>query len=78
MKARPSVAKRQKERARSEKKRMKAEKREFRKDVKDSRDESEDGEDPDIAGIVPGPQPLDPELFGAESLVDPEPIQKGH
>jgi len=57
---------------------MKAEKREFRKDVKDSRDESEDGEDPDIAGIVPGPQPLDPELFGAESLVDPEPIQKGH
>jgi hypothetical protein len=57
---------------------MKAEKREFRKDVKDSRDESEDGEDPDIAGIVPGPQPLDPELFGVESLGDPEPLQKGH
>lgn len=72
LKARPSVAKRQKERARSEKKKMKAEKREFRKDERESRPD-EGADDPDIAGIVPGPQALDVSLFGSESLSDPEP-----
>ncbi len=68
MKARPSVAKRQRERARSERKKLKAEKREQRKDERLTRPEDETEEDPDIAGIKPGPQPLDPELFGSEYL----------
>ena len=73
MKARPSVAKRQKERARSEKKKFKAERRETRKEDKDeraTRPAGEEEEDPDIAGIVPGPQPLDVELFGVTSMSD--------
>lgn len=67
LKARPSLEKRKKERARQDRKKDKAEKREQRKAEKARR--SDDGppdEDPDIAGIVPGPQPL-PEQF-----VDPE------
>lgn len=48
--------KRQKERARQEKQRDKdASRIERRK--KDPRDATANGEDPDIAGIVPGPQP---------------------
>lgn len=48
--------KRQKERARQEKQRDKdASRIERRK--KDPRDAAANGEDPDIAGIVPGPQP---------------------
>ena len=53
----PSIQKRQKERARQEQARLKAEKRKARKDEKASRAPAEDGVDPDIAGIVPGPQP---------------------
>jgi hypothetical protein len=49
--------KRQKELSREEKKREKAEKKEQRQKEKDGR-VLEDGVDPDIAGIVPGPQPL--------------------
>ncbi len=67
MKARPSLEKRKKERARQDRKKDKAEKREQRKAEKQQR--SDDGtpeEDPDIAGIIPGPQPL-PEQFA-----DPE------
>jgi hypothetical protein len=56
---RPGATKRQKELARAEKQREKAAKREQRKTEKDSRPEAgtADGVDPDIAGIVPGPQP---------------------
>jgi hypothetical protein len=53
-----SVNKRLKEKARQEKAQDKAQKREQRKSEKDNRPASESGEDPDIAGIVPGPQPL--------------------
>lgn len=63
MKARPSLEKRRKERARQEKKRDKAERRERRRSDKDDRSSSPDEVDPDIAHIVPGPQPL-PEQFG--------------
>ena len=50
--------KRQKELARQEKQRAKEERREARKKEKETRPlRPEDGEDPDIAGIVPGPQP---------------------
>jgi hypothetical protein len=53
----PSIQKRQKERERQERARAKAEKRKTRKDEKETRAPTEDGVDPDIAGIVPGPQP---------------------
>jgi hypothetical protein len=56
--SRPSQQKRHKERARQEKQKMKAEKR---MEAKARRANSEHGaapgEDPDIAGIIPGPQP---------------------
>ena len=52
-----SVNKRQKERQRQERQREKSAKREERKREKARRPASEGGEDPDIAGIVPGPQP---------------------
>ena len=55
---RTSYEKRQKERLRQERKRLKAEKRAERKEEKKERPEVVSEEDPDIAGIVPGPQPL--------------------
>ena len=55
--SRQTFLKRQKERARQEKQRLKAEKRQQRKADRDP-NEPVVGEDPDIAGIVPGPQPL--------------------
>lgn len=55
--SRQTFLKRQKERARQEKQRLKAEKRQQRKADRDVTDATL-GEDPDIAGIVPGPQPL--------------------
>lgn len=71
MRARPSIAKRAREKDRAARKRDKAEKREMRKEERSANSEqTEDGEDPDIAWITPGPQKLDPELFGAESLTD--------
>jgi len=54
--------KRQKERARLDKQREKAEKMKARRAQPNTRAPGEDGVDPDIAGIVPGPQPL-PEEF---------------
>jgi hypothetical protein len=57
---RQGAQKRQKERARQEKQREKdASKVERRKDNKNPRDGAAPGEDPDIAGIVPGPQPIE-------------------
>jgi hypothetical protein len=53
----PSVNKRQKERQRQERQREKSAKREDRKREKENRPQGPAGEDPDIAGIVPGPQP---------------------
>ena len=55
----PGATKRQKEAARREKQRKKDERREQRKREKESNPGSggAPGEDPDIAGIVPGPQP---------------------
>jgi hypothetical protein len=48
--------KRQKERARQEKQREKLANRQERKKEK-GREDVAPGEDPDLAGIVPGPQP---------------------
>lgn len=53
--------KRQKEQARLQHKREKASKKEQRKKEKADRPARRPGEDdPDIAGIIPGPQPLPP------------------
>jgi hypothetical protein len=53
-----SANKRLKEKARQDKARDKAAVRQQRKHEKDARPEPAPGEDPDIAGIVPGPQPV--------------------
>ncbi len=71
MRARPSIAKRSREKDRAERKRDKADRREARKAERLTRDSSTEAEeDPDIAGIVPGPQALDPELFGSDYFED--------
>jgi hypothetical protein len=56
--ANPSMNKRLKERQRQEKQREKAAKRQERKHDKADRPPTESGVDPDIAHIVPGPQPI--------------------
>jgi hypothetical protein len=53
---RPTLEKRAKERARQEKRKQKEERRATAKSQKTGPRQSGD-EDPDIAGIVPGPQP---------------------
>ncbi|MCC6850152.1 MAG: hypothetical protein IT294_16775 [Deltaproteobacteria bacterium] len=55
-KSRTSVTKRQKEQARQQRRQNKEMRREQRAAEKEGRPQVE-GEDPDIAGIVPGPQP---------------------
>jgi len=54
-----SQAKRARERAKQEKRKAKEEKRALRKEQKAQKSDErpDDGRDPDIAGIVPGPQP---------------------
>jgi hypothetical protein len=54
---RQGALKRQKERARQEKQREKNASRVERRKNKGPQDPSSPAEDPDIAGIVPGPQP---------------------
>ena len=54
-KSRPTQNKRARERARLEKRQEKEARRADR--AKQSKPAAENGEDPDIAGIVPGPQP---------------------
>jgi hypothetical protein len=56
--ANESFTKRQRERAKQDKQRAKAAEREARKQNKALRPQPGNGEDPDIAGIVPGPQPV--------------------
>jgi hypothetical protein len=54
----PSINKRQKERQRQDKQREKEAKRQQRRTEKAQRPTQAGDVDPDIAGIVPGPQPL--------------------
>ena len=54
---RPSISKRQKEQKRAEKRARKDERKRVRDSEKPDRPEGATDEDPDIAGIVPGPQP---------------------
>lgn len=53
-----SFAKRQKEKDRQEKRKEKEARRLQRKQERANRPPAEGTEDPDIAGIVPGPQPI--------------------
>jgi len=53
----PSLNKRNREQAKREKQQEKAARRAARAADKNNRSRTDDGEDPDIAGIVPGPQP---------------------
>ena len=53
----PSVNKRQKEKQRQDRQREKEAKRQQRRNDKAQRSPTDQGVDPDIAGIVPGPQP---------------------
>ena len=54
---RPTLEKRAKERARQEKRKQKEERRASAKATKSNSPRPAGEEDPDIAGIVPGPQP---------------------
>jgi hypothetical protein len=56
----PTVNKRQKEKNRQDKARAKEIRRQQRRDDKSKRPaaEGDPGVDPDIAGIIPGPQPI--------------------
>jgi len=56
-KSRPTQHKRARERARQEKQQQKTARRQEAKARKATTPDRPDGEDPDIAGIVPGPQP---------------------
>jgi hypothetical protein len=60
---RATFAKRQKEIARQERAREKAAKRVERKEEAKAKPDRPEGVDPDIAGIVPGPQPLPYDLL---------------
>ena len=55
--------KRQKERARLDKQRDKSEEKKLRREQPNARVASEPGVDPDIAGIIPGPQPIADEFL---------------
>lgn len=54
---RPTLEKRAKERARQEKRKLKDERRATARAQRGNAPRAAGGEDPDIAGIVPGPQP---------------------
>jgi hypothetical protein len=66
-KGRTSFAKRQKEIARQERAREKNAKRVERKDEK-GKSVAPEGVDPDIAGIVPGPQPLPYDILEGDAV----------
>ena len=62
-KARTTFEKRRKELARQQHRKDKEEKRLQRQKEKDERPPPAGDEDPDIAGVVPGPQPLPEEML---------------
>ena len=72
--SRPSQQKRHKERARQEKQKLKFERRQEAKT--NPKSPRQPGEDPDIAGIIPGPQPPREDMLGEEMLVDEEKVDE--
>jgi hypothetical protein len=67
--SRPSQQKRHKERARQEKQKIKLERRQEAKMTRSSSPRQAGDIDPDIAGIIPGPQPPREDM-----LLDDEPV----
>ena len=66
--SRPTLQKREREKAKQERQRQKETRRNDAKERRGTTPMRPDGdEDPDLAGIVPGPQPL------AEWQIEPEP-----
>ncbi len=61
-KSRLSIQKREREKARQQRRQEKAARRSEAKERKANLPPKPEGEDPDIAGIVPGPQPLPPQF----------------
>jgi hypothetical protein len=61
--SRPSSQKRAREKAQIERHKEKLARRMERKEQKATAGPRLPGEDPDLAGMRPGPQPLDPDLF---------------
>jgi hypothetical protein len=70
-KGRTSFAKRQKEIARQERAREKGAKRVERKEEKGKVTRPDGLDDPDIAGIVPGPQPLPYDILEGDAEATP-------
>ncbi len=64
--ARPTLQKRQRERERQQRQKDKEARRDDAKTRRENAPPRTGHEDPDIAGIVPGPQPLPEELQGWE------------
>ena len=60
--SKPTFQKREKEKARAQKQRDKGARKAERRARRSESIPRVDGEDPDLAGIVPGPQPLPPEF----------------
>jgi len=67
--SRPTITKRQREQARIARQKDKAARRQEAKSRKSMNPEARGGEDPDIAGIVPGPQP---NPWGDEPEAEPD------
>lgn len=61
--SKPTIQKREKEKARAQKQRAKEARRAESKERRSQTVKAVDGEDPDLEGIVPGPQPLPPEFW---------------
>ena len=60
----PTGRKRAREKAQAERNKEKQQLRLERRERKGNTGPRLPGEDPDLAGMVPGPQPRDPDLFG--------------
>ena len=72
--SRPTAAKREREKALNEKRQQKFARRQDQKQNKTGEERRSDGVDPDIADIVPGPQPLaDWQIETEEPEQKPEP-----
>jgi sRNA-binding protein len=69
-KSRPTQLKRQRERAQAERRTQKEQRRQEAKARRASLPPRSGDEDPDIAGIVPGPQPLPYDLDDLEDVTD--------
>ena len=69
-KSRPTQLKRQRERAQAERRTQKEQRRQEAKARRASLPPRSGDEDPDIAGIVPGPQPLPYDLEDVTDVAD--------